>query len=313
MKKSSRIWSLASAASFIAAFVLSALFASAFNDVLAANKTIYELFVCVKSFPIAIFLLVVAGIFCACRNNGISLRKNPKVCLIVTIASTILLIIAVVYAYGLTRSAYWDFYENTSVGTYYRSTSYISLPTTILCWLFGLVFGFIVSILTNKVDEDSYKPDMPKLGTGAYTCFFFAFITSIFFFFLLDEEVTVGYMLSFMILLVFVIAPIVNWRSHVNRWKEDPSQYFEDEKQKQLEALRKMNENNAKMKAWNDSIEAQKKQQHIADKIPDCPNCGSYDVTRISTASRVTSIATVGLASGKIGKQYKCNKCKHMW
>ncbi len=44
-----------------------------------------------------------------------------------------------------------------------------------------------------------------------------------------------------------------------------------------------------------------------------CPNCGSTDVERISTSSRMLSVAMVGLASGKIGKQYKCNYCKHMW
>lgn len=44
-----------------------------------------------------------------------------------------------------------------------------------------------------------------------------------------------------------------------------------------------------------------------------CPICQSTNVTSISTASRAISIATVGLASGKIGKQYKCQNCKHMW
>lgn len=39
-----------------------------------------------------------------------------------------------------------------------------------------------------------------------------------------------------------------------------------------------------------------------------CPICGSYNVSRISTASRVISIGLVGFASEKIGKQYKCNK-----
>lgn len=44
-----------------------------------------------------------------------------------------------------------------------------------------------------------------------------------------------------------------------------------------------------------------------------CPICGSHDVERISTGSRVASVAMVGLASGKIGKQYRCKDCKHMW
>lgn len=44
-----------------------------------------------------------------------------------------------------------------------------------------------------------------------------------------------------------------------------------------------------------------------------CPVCSSLSVKRISTASRLTSIAMVGIASSKIGKQYQCNNCKHKW
>lgn len=44
-----------------------------------------------------------------------------------------------------------------------------------------------------------------------------------------------------------------------------------------------------------------------------CPVCGSNNVERITTMDRSISVAMVGMASGKIGKQYKCKKCKHMW
>ena len=44
-----------------------------------------------------------------------------------------------------------------------------------------------------------------------------------------------------------------------------------------------------------------------------CPQCNSTKIERISTTSRVASVAAVGVASGKIGKQYKCKNCKHMW
>lgn len=47
--------------------------------------------------------------------------------------------------------------------------------------------------------------------------------------------------------------------------------------------------------------------------VPKCPMCGSTNIEKISTTSRAVSVAMVGLASGKIGKQYKCKKCKHMW
>lgn len=44
-----------------------------------------------------------------------------------------------------------------------------------------------------------------------------------------------------------------------------------------------------------------------------CPVCNSKHVKKISTANRVASVATLGLASGKIGKQYECDICHHRW
>lgn len=58
---------------------------------------------------------------------------------------------------------------------------------------------------------------------------------------------------------------------------------------------------------------AKKEAQKQAYKHPKCPNCGSTNTQRISTANRATSVAMVGLASSKIGKQYECKNCKHKW
>ena len=44
-----------------------------------------------------------------------------------------------------------------------------------------------------------------------------------------------------------------------------------------------------------------------------CPLCNSTSIERITTLDRAISIGVTGLASGKIGKQYKCKSCKHMW
>lgn len=46
---------------------------------------------------------------------------------------------------------------------------------------------------------------------------------------------------------------------------------------------------------------------------PKCPYCKSTNIERITTIDRGVSVAAFGLASGKIGKQYKCRNCKHMW
>lgn len=44
-----------------------------------------------------------------------------------------------------------------------------------------------------------------------------------------------------------------------------------------------------------------------------CPVCQSIKVQRISTANRMASFLLVGMGSAKIGKQYKCESCGHMW
>lgn len=40
-----------------------------------------------------------------------------------------------------------------------------------------------------------------------------------------------------------------------------------------------------------------------------CPYCKSWQTEKIGTGERVVSIAVAGPASGKIGKQFHCNKC----
>lgn len=41
-----------------------------------------------------------------------------------------------------------------------------------------------------------------------------------------------------------------------------------------------------------------------------CPYCHSTNVSKISTIDRGISVGMTGLASGKLGKQWHCNKCK---
>lgn len=48
-------------------------------------------------------------------------------------------------------------------------------------------------------------------------------------------------------------------------------------------------------------------------KMPKCLVCGSTNISKISTLNRTVSVATVGLVSSKIGKQYECKNCKHKW
>lgn len=68
-------------------------------------------------------------------------------------------------------------------------------------------------------------------------------------------------------------------------------------------------------KAEHDSDEAIRKARLEASLTHTvrCPNCGSMNVEKVSNAERLTSIAMMGPASKKIGKQYKCKNCDYLW
>lgn len=66
-------------------------------------------------------------------------------------------------------------------------------------------------------------------------------------------------------------------------------------------------------KAVNEENERKKEKKKYNDYMFTCPMCGSKKVRRIGTANRAASIAVTGLASGKIGKQYECENCRHKW
>lgn len=67
----------------------------------------------------------------------------------------------------------------------------------------------------------------------------------------------------------------------------------------------------------NRTIDAQaqiRQNQKIQEvQHPQCPMCGSQNTQRITTISRTASVAAVGLASSKIGKQFECKNCKYKW
>lgn len=47
--------------------------------------------------------------------------------------------------------------------------------------------------------------------------------------------------------------------------------------------------------------------------VPTCPTCGSTNVQRLSTTSKVIGVGLLGLASKTVGKTYKCNNCDYHW
>lgn len=56
---------------------------------------------------------------------------------------------------------------------------------------------------------------------------------------------------------------------------------------------------------------------YLADKesphVPKCPTCGSPDLEKIGTASKVLDVAFWGFASGKVKKTFHCNNCGYEW
>lgn len=44
-----------------------------------------------------------------------------------------------------------------------------------------------------------------------------------------------------------------------------------------------------------------------------CPMCGGHRVKNIGTAKKLAGVATVGLASKNIGKNYQCDDCGYKW
>lgn len=81
--------------------------------------------------------------------------------------------------------------------------------------------------------------------------------------------------------------------------------YMIEEDKRKEEIQRKIEE--------NEKIQEEREERLYEIEHPECPNCKSRNTHRIKNTSRIISVAVLGLASSKIGKQYKCGKCGHMW
>lgn len=70
-------------------------------------------------------------------------------------------------------------------------------------------------------------------------------------------------------------------------------------------------EYNLKMSQFRNQVNQQKQQQE--SNVPKCPTCQSTNIKKISTTSKVTSVAMWGLLSQKVKRTYHCNKCGYEW
>lgn len=82
---------------------------------------------------------------------------------------------------------------------------------------------------------------------------------------------------------------------------KDPVKYMADqERRRQIEARAAAQKTRQELDEYN----AKSRQNAVQ-----CPYCKSWQTEKIGTGERVVSIAVVGPASGKIGKQWHCLKC----
>lgn len=66
-------------------------------------------------------------------------------------------------------------------------------------------------------------------------------------------------------------------------------------------------------KDFQDAVQEEKSKKEYNNYAFSCPMCRSNKVKKISDLNRVASVATLGVASSKIGKQWECDNCHHKW
>ena len=114
---------------------------------------------------------------------------------------------------------------------------------------------------------------------------------------------------------IWLLIGYVDYKSEVEEYKKELKLFETNKKawEREKERKKKWIEEGYKARAhFEAEAEYRPKPKPQTPKIT-CPVCGNDNVERITTMDRSVSIAMVGLASGKIGKQYNCKKCKHMW
>lgn len=69
-----------------------------------------------------------------------------------------------------------------------------------------------------------------------------------------------------------------------------------------------------KAEAFDKQIKEELAQEaELAKYVPKCPTCGSPDLEKIGTASKVLDVAFWGFASGKVKKTFHCRNCGYEW
>lgn len=95
------------------------------------------------------------------------------------------------------------------------------------------------------------------------------------------------------------------------RFRSIYKKYIRDDPQRVNLAYNRIKGNDIMIKAYINVLNND--YQNKADNGQICPMCQSADIRKIDMLERSASVALTGVASSKIGKQYKCKACGHMW
>lgn len=68
-----------------------------------------------------------------------------------------------------------------------------------------------------------------------------------------------------------------------------------------------------KANAFDAQYRAELEEKEHPKYVPKCPTCGSPDLEKIGTASKVLDVAFWGFASGKVKKTFHCKNCGYEW
>lgn len=96
--------------------------------------------------------------------------------------------------------------------------------------------------------------------------------------------------------------PDINQKAYNKR-----TNYIYAREQRAHKHMEEMNRQSLKSEAARERAAAEQA------NAPRCPTCGSTDLKKIDALDRAISVSFLGLASGKIGKSFKCNHCGYMW
>lgn len=174
------------------------------------------------------------------------------------------------------------------------------------------------------MNEHNEFPDKPVFFTpGTKKCLWISIpcilISILLLFALIGGNTSFGVLFGLAVAATFGFLPLYacvsDYLSDCKHYRKSPEDYAEY-KARRYEELKKFGqEQEQKYEDMKKRMEEeQREKQEAKNRVAPCPICGKTDkVVRVSTLNRSASVAAFGLASSKIGKQYHCKHCDHLF